>query len=78
MQHHGRTGQDEVLGDLHLEFMVVISLKEGHPNIDLNFYCNPYYKDPQSGTPNFGKPPFQLCASGPDFQGSDFAATVWD
>ena len=38
------------------EFPVVVSQNKGtqyRPPI----YYNPYYRDPQKGTPNFGKPP---------------------
>ena len=31
--------------------------KRGDPNTDPK-YCNPVYRDPQNGTPNFRKPPF--------------------
>ena len=38
---------------------MVVSLNRGIP-IKTPKYYNPYYRGPQKGTPNFGKPPYDL------------------
>ena len=42
---------------------MVVSLNRGTPNIDLIYY-SPYYRDPQKGTPSFGKVPNRFGVSG--------------
>ena len=39
---------------------VAVSQNEGNPNVDPKVLYSPYHRDPQKGTPNYGKPPCRV------------------